>query len=105
MRPSNWPEWLSQIISVLGNTVGLIGILFIQYIPFITTGTIGYTGTVGPEWLFVNMLFSIIPMMAALPLLNRYFLNKTGRAWLGAIVVCAIFILMTTSGTTIYYMI
>ena len=105
MRPSNWPEWLSQLISVLGNTVGLIGILFIQYIPFITTGTIGYTGTVGPEWLFVNMLFSIIPMMAALPLLNRYFFNKTGRAWVGAIVVCAIFILMTTSGTTIYYMI
>ena len=72
-------------------------------LPFLKTGTIGYTGTVGPEWLFVNMLFSIIPMMAALPLLNRYFFNKTGRAWLGAIVVCAIFVIMTGSGTTIYY--
>ena len=103
MRPSNWPEWLSQIIAVLGNTLGLVGILFLQYLPFASTGAIGFTGTVGPEWLFVNMLFSIIPMMAALPLLNRYFFNKTGRAWIGAIVVCAIFIIMTGSGTTIYY--
>ena len=104
MRPSNWKEWLSQLIAVLGNTLGLIGILFIQYIPFFTTGAVGYTGTVGPEWLFVNMLFSIIPMMAALPLLNRFFFNKTGRAWLGAIVVCVIFAIMTGSGTTIYYL-
>jgi hypothetical protein len=103
MRPSNWPEWLSQLISVLGNTVGLVLILFMQYGPFISTGTIGYTGTVGPEWLFVNMLFSIIPMMAALPLFNRFFFNKTGRAWLGAIVICVIFVLMTGSATTIYY--
>lgn len=103
MRPSNWGEGLSKVISVLGNTLGLLAIVFIQYIPFIANGTIGYTGAVGPQWLFVNMLFSIIPMMAALPLFNRYFFNKTGRAWLGPMVICAIFIIMTGSGTTIYY--
>ena len=103
MRPSNWPEWLSQIIAVLGNTLGLVAIIVIQYIGFGSTGVIGYTGSVGPQWLFVNMLFSIVPMMAALPLLNRYFFNKSGRAWIGAMVVCAIFIIMTGSGTTIYY--
>jgi hypothetical protein len=103
MRPENWPEWLSQLIAVLGNTVGLIGIVVMQYLPFVKTGTIGYTGTVGPEWLFVNMLFSIIPMMAALPLFNRFFFNKSGRAWVGAIVICVFFVLMTASGTTIYY--
>ncbi len=103
MRPSNWPEWLSQLISVLGNTLGLVALVAVQYAPFISTGTIGFTGSVGPQWLFVNMLFSIIPMMAALPLLNRWFFNKSGRAWIGAMVVCAIFIIMTGSGTTIYY--
>lgn len=103
MRPSNWPEWLSQVIAVLGNTLGLVAILFVEYIPFITNGVIGFTGSVGPQWLFVNMLFSIVPMMAALPLLNRYFFNKSGRAWIGAMVICAIFIIMTGSGTTIYY--
>lgn len=103
MRPSNWSEGLSKVIAVLGNTLGLLGIMFIQYIPFISTGTIGYTGTVGPEWLFVNMLMSIIPMMAALPLFNRFFFNKSGRAWVGAIVICTIFVMMTASGTTIYY--
>ncbi len=103
MRPSNWPEWLSQIISVLGNTLGLVAIMVIQYAAFGSTGVIGYTGSVGPQWLFVNMLFSIIPMMAVLPLLNRWFFNKSGRAWIGAMVVCAIFIIMSGSGTTIYY--
>ena len=103
MRPKNWPEWLSKVIAVLGNTLGLVAILILQYAPFASTGVIGYTGSVGPQWLFVNMLFSIIPMMAALPLLNRFFFNKSGRAWIGAMVICAIFIIMSGSGTTIYY--
>jgi hypothetical protein len=103
MRPSNWPEWLSQVIAVLGNTLGLIALLVIQYSSFISTGVIGFTGDVGPQWLFVNMLFSIIPMMIALPLFNRFFFNKSGRAWVGALVICTIFIIMTGIGTTIYY--
>lgn len=105
MRPENWKEWLSQIIAVLGNTLGLIAILLIEYIPMMATGTIGYTDTVGPQWLFVNLLFSVIPMMALLPLLNRFFFNKTGKAWLGPLVTCVIFIAMMTGATTIYYII
>ncbi len=103
MRPSNWPEWLSKVIAVLGNTLGLVALLIVQYAPFGSTGMVGFRGEVGPQWLFVNMLFSIIPMMAALPLFNRWFFNKSGRAWIGAMVICAIFIIMTGSGTTIYY--
>ena len=103
MRPANWKEWLSKLIAVLSNTVGLIAIVFIQYIPMIASGQIGYTGTVGPEWLFVNLLFSIIPMMAALPLFNRFFFNRTGSVWLGPIVTCVIFIVMTGGATTIYF--
>ena len=103
MRPSNWPEWLSKLIAVLGNTLGLVALIIVQYAPFASTGMVGFRGEVGPQWLFVNMLFSIIPMMAALPLFNRWFFNKSGRAWIGAMVICAIFIIMTGSGTTIYY--
>lgn len=105
MRPQNWPEWLSQLIAVLGNTLGLVALVLIEYIPMITTGTIGFTNTVGPQWLFINLLFSIIPLMIALPLFNRFFFNKTGRAWLGPIVICVIFICMTGASTTIYYLI
>lgn len=103
MRPSNWSEGASKLIAVLGNTLGLVAILFIEYVPFIRSGTIGYTSTVGPQWLFVNLLFSIIPLMAALPLLNRHFFNKTGRIYLGPLVACVIFIAMTGGSTTIYY--
>lgn len=103
MRPSNWSERLSKIIALLGNTLGLVALVIVQYAPFGKTGMVGFRGEVGPQWLFVNMLFSIIPMMAALPLFNRWFFNKSGRAWIGAMVICAIFIIMTGSGTTIYY--
>lgn len=103
MRPENWKEWLSQLIAVLGNTLGLVAIVLIQYIPMLATGQVGYVSTEGPQWLFVNLLFSIIPMMAALPLFNRFFFNKTGRAWLGPIVTCFIFIIMTGGATTVYF--
>ncbi len=103
MRPKNWKEWLSQIIAVLANTLGLVAILFVQYIPFIQNGIVGYTGLVGPQWLFVNLLFSIIPMMALLPIMNRLFFNMTGKAWLGPLVTCVIFIVMTGGATTIYF--
>ena len=79
MRPSNWPEWLSQIIALLGNTLGLVAILFFEYGTVKSTGMIGYTSTVGPQWLFVNLLFGIIPMMALLPIVNRYYFNKTNN--------------------------
>ncbi len=103
MRPKNWSEGFSKLVAVLGNTLGLVAIVLVEYIPFIRTGTIGYTSTVGPQWLFVNQLFSIIPMMILLPLMNRYFFNKTGRAWLGPLVTCVIFIAMTGAATTVYY--
>lgn len=103
MRPSNWKEWLSKLIAVLGNTLGLIAIVVVQYIPLLVSGQVYYTSLVGPQWLFVNLLFSIIPMMIALPLFNRFFFNRTGKVWLGPIVICFIFIIMTGGATTIYY--
>jgi hypothetical protein len=40
---------------------------------------------------------------AALPLFNRFFFNRTGSVWLGPIVTCVIFIVMTGGATTIYF--
>ena len=37
-----------------------------------------------------------------LPIYQRFFFNRTGKVWLGAIVCCLIFIMMTTSATVIY---
>jgi hypothetical protein len=99
MRPANWSEGLSNVIAVLGNTLGLIIILAVQYITFSVTGTVAYEA----EWLYVNILFGLIPMMAILPLINRFFFNKTGRAYLGPMVSCMIFIMMTSLNTVVYF--
>lgn len=101
MRPKNWPNWLSYLIAVLGNSVGLIAILAIQYISFASTGVVYYTDT-NTDWLYVNILFGLIPMMMLLPVMNRFFYEKTGRAYLGPIVTCLIFIFMTLTNTVCY---
>ncbi|MCX5775182.1 MAG: alpha/beta hydrolase [Firmicutes bacterium] len=91
-------EWLSNLIAVLANIIGLFGVIAIQYITFATTKTVYYTD----NWLFVNMLLSVIPMMAILPLFNRYFFKKTGRPYLGALITCLIFIMMMLMHSVAY---
>lgn len=98
MRPANWPDWLARLISVLGNSIGLILIMIIQYVGFAANGLVTYQN----EWLYCNLLFGLIPMMMILPLMNRYFFNKTGKAYLGPMVTCLIFIFMTLTNTVCY---
>ena len=97
MRPANWSEGKSLAISVLGNTVGLILIEIIQYSSFAITGTVFWT----TEWLYINLLLTIIPMMALLPIFNRAFFNKTGRVWLGPLVTVMVFIGMTIANVAV----
>lgn len=97
MRPANWSERKSMVVAVLGNTVGLLLIEVIQYATFAITGTVFWTS----EWLYINLLLTIIPMMALLPIYNRAFFNKTGRVWLGPLVTCMVFIGMTIANVAV----
>jgi len=91
-------QWESNLIAVVANTIGLFAIFAIQYITFATTKTVYYTD----EWLFVNMLWSVIPMMAILPLFNRFFFKKTGQPYVGAFVTVLIFIMMMMMNSVAY---
>lgn len=100
-------EWVSQLIMGLGNSVGLMAILAIQYVSLARTGTVFWTGTtVGAvgrqDWIFINLLFGIIPMMFLLPYFNRWFFRLTGRVYLGPMVTCLIFIMMLLTSTVCY---
>lgn len=100
-------EWVSLLIMGLGNSVGLMAILAIQYASLARTGTVFWTGTtVGTvgrqDWIFINLLFGIIPMMFLLPLFNRWFFRLTGRVYLGPMVTCLIFIIMLLTSTVCY---
>ena len=72
--------------------------LGVEHHVFAATGTVHWTD----DWLYVNMLQSILPMMILLPILNKMFYANTGRVWLGPLVIAPIFITMSLGGSVAY---
>lgn len=91
-------EWLNMLVNGFGNSVGLMMILAIQYSCFASTGTIYWK----QEWLYVNLLLGVIPMMFLLPYLNRYFFRLTGTVYLGPMITCMIFVMMMLTSNVCY---
>lgn len=98
MRIEGQRRWVGYLLAALANSVGLAAIFVIQYVTFYATGTVFWTD----DWLYVNMLQSVLPMMVILPLFNRAFFTITGRVWLGPIVTVVTFALMALGGSVIY---
>ena len=98
LRFSGTPAWRSLLLAALGNSLGLLLILLVQYWSFATTGTVRWTD----GWLYVNLLFGIVPVMFVLPYFHRYFYLMTGRALLGPLITCLIFIMILLSNTVCY---
>jgi hypothetical protein len=100
-------EWVNLLLMGLGNSIGLLLIIALQYLSLARTGTVFWTGTTDganpiQEWIFVNLLFGIIPMMFLLPLFHRWFFRLTGRVYLGPMITCLIFVLMLLTSTVCY---
>ena len=98
MRFENQPEWISRLVAGLANSSGLIMIIVIQYFIFLYTGSVFWT----TNWLSVNLLFGIVPMMFFLPFFNRVFFEMTGRIYLGPVITCLIFIMILSTNTVVY---
>ena len=98
MRFAGQPEWRSMLLGGVANSLGLILIVFIQYVTFAATGTVYWTD----GWLYVNLLFGVVPMMFVLPFFNRYFFRMTGKIYLGPMLTCMVFIMILISNTVIY---
>lgn len=98
MRFSGQPEWRSMLLGGVANSLGLILIVIVQYTTYAITGTVYWTD----GWLYVNLLFGVVPMMFVLPYFNRYFFRMTGRVYLGPMVTCLVFIMILISNTVIY---
>ena len=98
MRIEGQPEWLSMLTAGFANSLGLLLIIIIQYVTFAKTGTVFWT----TNWLSVNLLFAIVPMMFVLPYFNRYFFYMTGRVYLGPMVTTLIFIMILSTNTVLY---
>jgi hypothetical protein len=72
--------------------------VIVQYTTFAMTGTVYWTD----GWLYVNLLFTVVPVMFVLPYFNRYFFRLTGRIWLGPMITSMIFIMVLISNTVFY---
>ena len=98
MRFEGSPEWKSMLLAGVANSLGLFLIVLVQYVTFALTGTVYWTD----GWLYINLLFAVVPMMFVLPYFNRYFFRVTGRIYLGPMVTCLIFITVLISNTVFY---
>jgi len=90
--------WVNGLVNALGNSVGLALILVIQYSALVRTGTVYWR----EEWLYVNLLLGIIPMMFLLPYLNRWCFKLTGRIYLGPLLSALVFVSMMLTGNVCY---
>ncbi len=99
-----WKEWKVLLVGALANSLGLVFILVINYVCFFSTGSVfyGYMGAGNEVWLYINMVFPLVIMMALLPVMNRIIYKKTHNVWLSAIVCCAIFVTMTMTASVSY---
>ena len=98
LRFAGEPEWRSLLRAGLANSLGLLLILGVQYATFAATGTVRWT----EGWLYVNLLFALVPIMFVLPYFNRFFFRLTGRIYLGPLTMVLIFITVLLSNTVCY---
>ena len=98
MRTEGQPEWKGMLLAGIGNSLGLLLIVVVQYVTFAVTGTVYWTD----GWLYVNLLFAVVPMMFVLPYFNRYFFRMTGRIYLGPMITCLVFIMILLTNTVVY---
>jgi hypothetical protein len=92
------PEWLNLLLAGVSNSLGLLLIVAIQYVTFAITGTVYWTD----GWLYINLLFAVVPIMFVLPYFNRHFYLATGRIYLGPLTMVLIFITIMISNTVCY---
>lgn len=98
MRFKGQDEWKSMLLAGIANTAGLVLIVMVQYTVYGLTGTVHWTD----GWLYVNLLFGVVPMMFVLPYFNRYFFRLTGRIYLGPMTTCLVFVMILLSNTVCY---
>ena len=96
-------EWQVLLIGALANSLGLVFMIIINYFVYFKTGTVyyGYYSATDTNemWLYINMVFPLIVMMAILPIFNRLSYKKMGNVYSGALLWCMIFIMMSLSAS------
>jgi dienelactone hydrolase len=99
---SLWMWWLKNLYAGL---MGLFLVWALQYIPWMLAGTgpfWGLTGTVGaPFAIWILMLWVYIPEFVVLLFMLTWFFRRTGRIYLGALVIAMMAIWFLAAGSVV----
>ncbi|MBI5688943.1 MAG: alpha/beta fold hydrolase [Verrucomicrobia bacterium] len=98
MRLEGESEGRGMLLGGLANSLGLLFIVVVQYATFAATGTVHWTD----GWLYINLLFAVVPIMFVLPYYHRLFFRLTGRIYAGPMTTGLIFITILLSNTVCY---
>jgi len=93
------PEWRCMMVAGFANSLGLVFILAAQYLSLLLTGKVHWTD----GWLYINLLFGVVPVMFILPYFHRYFYRLTGSMYLGPMTTCLVFVMILLSNTVCYF--
>ncbi len=94
-RVEGRPEWLTLLLSCIGNIAGIAVLIFIQYQGIIASGVFRYN-----SMRIVN-LFPLIFMIPAGTLVSRRFFKETGNIYTGSLVVAFLYTMMTVANTMV----
>jgi hypothetical protein len=89
----NFPNWAVTLISCISNIAGIAFLIFLQYATLLSQG----------RFLFNSMrivnLFPLIVLIPAATIVTRYFFRKTGKPYIGAIVIGILYTMFTCANT------
>ena len=94
-RVEGRPEWLTLLISCIGNIAGIVVLIFIQYRGLIHNGTFAFN-----SMRIVN-LFPLVFLIPVGTIISRQFFKRTGKIYAGSFVIAMLYCMMTVANTMV----
>lgn len=92
-RVEGRPEWLTLLLSCIGNIAGIAVLIFIQYQGIISAGVFRFN-----SMRIVN-LFPLIFLIPVGTIISRRFFKETGNIYTGSFTIAALYTMMTVANT------
>ena len=89
------PEWLTMLISCIGNIIGIVALIVIQYSGIIANGTFAFN-----SMRIVN-LFPLVFLIPVGTLVSRRFFKETGNIYSGSFTIAMLYTMMTVANTMV----
>ena len=89
------PEWLTMLISCIGNIIGIVALIVIQYSGIIASGTFAFN-----SMRIVN-LFPLVFLIPVGTLVSRRFFKETGNIYSGSFTIAMLYTMMTVANTMV----